>query len=366
MIDDSGDRSGTDRARGPSVAGPVRQTARGHITTWADQAVPVRAPYTPAKLHSRRAGAIAGATDQLAIGAELAVRARKAGLMFTAVAADSAYGDKDGFRGELAEAGLPFVIGPEDRARHVGLRPDAHTPVDAARALDWAGRTMQADWRPVTRTFRGRARREPGGPPMRRCGWSGRTASPAWWWPPPSSRAPCRARPPGTWPPTCPGRRPARGGSPRPAAGLAEVTRIYGIGAGPSRATSRSRTGAGLGRLPGPVRPQRSAATRCWSTCAFSFCWADSFADHPPQHDAASPRAPDPAAEGAARRRTAAAVLAAGAARGPRLAFPLDRAAALVERMVQGAPAPAAASPDQLRRRRLRPASLHPELTNYR
>jgi hypothetical protein len=103
-------------------------------------------------------------------------------------------------------------------------------------------------------------------------------------------------------------------------------------------------------------------------TCAFCFCWAAWFADHPPQHDAASPRpGPGRGERGAARRRTAAgAVLAAGAARGPRLAFPLDRAAALVDRMVQGASAPAAASPDQLRRRRLRPAPLHPELTNYR
>ena len=46
--------------------------------------------------------------------------------------------------------------------------------------------------------------------------------------------------------------------------------------------------------------------------------------------------------------------------RGTRLAFPLDRAAALVAGMVQSAPAPTAASPDQLGRGRLRPAPLHP------
>jgi hypothetical protein len=34
--------------------------------------------------------------------------------------------------------------------------------------------------------------------------------------------------------------------------------------------------------------------------------------------------------------------------------------------MVERAPAPAAASPDQLGRSRLRTAPLHPELTNYR
>src|SRR5215472_15364836 len=102
--------------------------------------------------------------------------------------------------------------------------------------------------------------------------------------------------------------------------------------------------------------------------CAFSFCWAAWSAGQPPQ-DAAAPRPGHGRGErGAARRPAAAAgaVLAAGAARGPRLAFPLDRAAALVAGLVQGAPAAAAASPDQLGRGRLRPAPLHPELTNYR
>jgi hypothetical protein len=102
-------------------------------------------------------------------------------------------------------------------------------------------------------------------------------------------------------------------------------------------------------------------------TCAFSFCWAAWFAERQPQHDVAPQPQPGGGERGAATRRPAASpVLAAGAARGPRLAFPLDRAAALVDRMVQGAPAAAAASPDQLGRGRPRPAPLHPELTNYR
>ena len=103
--------------------------------------------------------------------------------------------------------------------------------------------------------------------------------------------------------------------------------------------------------------------------CAFSFCWDTWFGDRPAPRRTAAPR-PEPARGERGprdRHRTAAgAVLAAGAARGPRLAFPLDRAAALVGRMVQGAPAAAAAGPDQLGRGRLRPAPLHPELTNYR
>jgi len=66
------------------------------------------------------------------------------------------------------------------------------------------------------------------------------------------------------------------------------------------------------------------------------------------------------------RMARAAAVLAPGDPGRPRLAGPVDRAAALVGCMVQGAPALPAASPDQLGRGRLRPAPLHPDLTNYR
>ena len=74
-----------------------------------------------------------------AIGAALAARARAAGFTFRAVAADSAYGDQDGFRAELAEAGLPFVMALKPRRGVWAHGPDAHTPVDAARALAWDG-----------------------------------------------------------------------------------------------------------------------------------------------------------------------------------------------------------------------------------
>jgi hypothetical protein len=58
-------------------------------------------------------------------------------------------------------------------------------------------------------------------------------------------------------------------------------------------------------------------------TCAFSFCWAAWPAERQPRHDMAPPPQPGGGERGAATRRPAAdAVLAAGAARGPRLAFP--------------------------------------------
>ncbi|MFJ8747452.1 hypothetical protein ACIRL2_50005 [Embleya sp. NPDC127516] len=82
--------------------------------------------------------------------------AHDAGFAFRAVAAGSAYGDQDGFRCELADAGLPFVMAL--RPRHgTWARPDqAHTPVDAARVPTWSGSRNPGDWRAVIRTFRDR------------------------------------------------------------------------------------------------------------------------------------------------------------------------------------------------------------------
>ncbi len=82
------------------------------------------------------------------------MRAREAGFAFRAVVADCAYGDQDGFRAELAEAGLPFVMALRPRCGIWARAADAHTPVDAARELAWDGPEDPGDWRPVTRTFR--------------------------------------------------------------------------------------------------------------------------------------------------------------------------------------------------------------------
>jgi hypothetical protein len=60
------------------------------------------------------------------------------------------------------------------------------------------------------------------------------------------------------------------------------------------------------------------------------------------------------------RRAAPAAMLAPRDPGSARLAGPVDHAAALVGRMVERAPAPAAASPDQLARGRLRPALYIP------
>ena len=219
---------------------------------------------------------------------------------------------------------------------------------------------------PVTRTFRDGHTET----------WWAADATLGWWGPDGARRLVVATADPGTLPGKAtwylvtnlprPG-GPREADSPHPAADLAEITRIYGIRHWIEQSYKQVKDELGWAdfqvRSDAAIRRHQALVN-----CAFSFCWAAWFADHPPQHDAAAPR-PEPGRgeRGAARRRTAAgAVLAAGAARGTRLAFPLDRAAALVAGMVQGAPAAAAASPDQLGRGRLRPAPLHPELTNYR
>jgi hypothetical protein len=107
--------------------------------------------------------------------------------------------------------------------------PDAHTPADAARALARGGPEDPGDWQPVTRAFRG------GHTGTWRAadatlGWWGLTEPPAWWSPLPT-RALCRTRPPGTWPPTCPGP-----GPPARAAGDTRYNQLqYGANLHPAR-----------------------------------------------------------------------------------------------------------------------------------
>ena len=132
---------------------------------------------------------------------------------------------------------------------------------------------------------------------------------------------------------------PREADSPHPAAGLAEIVRIYGIRHWIEQSYKQVKDELGWAdfQVRSDIAIRRHQAL---VNCAFSFCWDAWFADTPPQHDPAPPR-PEPGRgeRGAARRRTAAgAVLAAGAARDTRLASPLDRAAALVAGMVEQRP----------------------------
>ena len=188
-----------------------------------------------------------------------------------------------------------------------------------------------------------------------------------WWWPPPIP-PPCRPRPPGTWSPTCPApaarARPAARTRPR---GLAEIARIYGIRHWIEQSYKQVKDELGWADF--QVRSDTAIRRhQALVNCAFSFCWDAWFHDHPAPHEPAAPRpGPSRGERGATGGHLpASAIVATGTARDTRLAFPLDRAAALVASMVHSAPATAASSLNELGRGRLRPAPLHPELTNYR
>jgi len=372
VIDDSGDRKdGSKTAHvGRQWLGRYGKTDNGVVTVttlWADERVyyPLHAvPYTPARHFAKGKNDPAFRT-KLAIAAELAVRAKTAGLAFRAVAADCAYGDQDGFRSELSEAGLPFVMALKPHRGTWAYGADARTPVDAARELAWGGPDEPGDWRPVTRIFRdGHAE----------TWWAGE-ATLGWWGPDGARRLVVVTADPGTLPGTAtwylvtnlprPG-GPREAGSPHPAAGLAEVTRIYGIRNWIEQGYKQVKDELGWADF--QVRSDTAIRRhQVLVNCAFSFCWDAWFSDPAPP-PATPPADADGGERGPRTRRpgSAAAVLAPGAARRARLADPVDHAAALVELMVERAPATAAARPTDIPRGRPRPASLHPELTNYR
>jgi hypothetical protein len=322
-------------------------------------------PYTPARHFAKGKNDPAFRT-KLAIGADLAIRAREAGFAFRAVAADCAYGDQDGFRAELAGAGLPFVMALKPRRGTWAYGPDAHTPVDAARALAWGGPDDPGDWHPVTRAFRDGHTQT----------WWAADATLGWWGPDGARRLVVATADPSTLPRKAtwylvtslprPG-GPREADSPHPAADLAEIVRIYGIRNWIEQSYKQVKDELGWADF--QVRSDIAIRRhQVLVNCAFSFCW-DAWFGHPaPPALTPPPSQPGGGERGSRTRRAgpAAAVLATGAAGCARLAHPVDHAAALVGRLVQRAPAPAAAGPDRLGRGRLRPAPLHPYLTNYR
>jgi hypothetical protein len=221
------------------------------------------------------------------------------------------------------------------------------------------------DWRAVTRAFRDGHTET----------WYAADATLGWWGPDGARRLVVATADPGALPAKATWylvTNLPRPGGPRAVAGihppadLAEIVRIYSIRHWIEQGYKQVKDQLGWADF--QVRSDTAIRRhQVLVNCAFSFCWDAWFADRPQRDVAVSRPETGRGERGPARRRTATgAVLAPGAARGPRLAFPLDRAAALVAGMVQGAPATPAASADQLGRGRLRPAPLHPELTNYR
>ena len=258
------------------------------------------------------------------------------------MAADSAYGDQDGFRAELAEAGLPFVMALKPRRGTWAYGPDAHTPVDAARELRWNGPGDPGDWRPVTRAFRDGHTET----------WWAADARLGWWGPDGARRLVAVTADPGTLPGKAtwylvtnlarPG-GPREEDSPWPAAGLAEIVRIYGLRHWVEQSYKQVKDELGWAdfQVRSDIAIRRHQAL---VNCAFCFCWNTWLAGPPPPGPAADGRIErghrpqSPAAPGVSGQR-ASTQLAPRAAGRPQLADPCDHAHALVAGLVQSAPA---------------------------
>ena len=329
VIDDSGDRKdGTKTAHvGRQYLGRYGKTDNGVVTVttvWADERVyyPVHAvPYTPAKHFAKGKNDPAFRT-KLAIGADLAVRARAAGFTFRAVVADSAYGDQDGFRAELAEAGLPFVMALRPRRGTWARAAAAHTPVEAARALAWGGPEDPGDWTAVTRTFRdGHAET-----------WRAAEATLGGWGPDGARRLVVATADPGTLPDKATWylvTNLARPGGPReadsdhPAAGLAEIVRLYAIRNWIEQGYKQVKDELGWADF--QVRSDLAIpGTRCWSTARSASAGLPG-STTTPHRAGRRRRGQDPAAERGGPRAAVpppAPSWPPGAARGPGLGFP--------------------------------------------
>ena len=372
-LDDSGDRKD---GRATAHVGHQRlcrydKTDNGVVTVttpWTDGRIyyPAHAePYTPAK-HFAKGKSDPGFHTKLRIGTQLARRAEAAGFAFRAVAANSANGDQDALRGELAQASLPFVMALTPPRGTWAYGPDAHTPVDSARAPAWNGPQNPGDWRAVTRTIHDGHTET----------WYPADATLGRWGPDGTTRLVVATKDPATLPEKSTwylATNLPRPGGPReqdseyPAADLEEVVRIYGLRHWIEQAYKQVKNQLGWADF--QVRSNTAIRThQTLVNCAFNFCWTT---DPPPpnqQQDSGTPEtSPDSGNGGTCENRTPAHTLPApGATASTRLADPLNPTATLMANLVPNTATTTATSPDGNRQSRRRPTPLPPDLTNYR
>ncbi|SOF02492.1 DDE superfamily endonuclease [Streptomyces sp. OV198] len=343
--------------------GRLGKTDNGIVTVttcWADENLyyPLHAvPYSPAH-HFPKGKSDPGFRTKLQIAAELARTAKAAGATFRAVAADCAYGDQDGFRRQLAAAGLPFVMALKPSHGTWSYGKDAYTPADAAGALTWTDPGHPGDWTAVERTFRDGHTET----------WWAADAQLGWWGPDGNVRLVVATADPDTLPAQAtwylatdlprPG-GPREADSPEPAADLHEVVRIYGIRHWIEQSYKQVKDELGWAdfqvRSDTAIRRHQTLVT-----CAFSFCWDTWFARPSDREPVVVPAVPPtatptagPAERGPKRNPPApSGQLAQGDPRRPGLARPLDHPPTLLASLDERTPATRTPSPDQRRRRR--------------
>lgn len=355
VIDETGDRK--DGTKTDHVAhqylGSVGRIANGIVSVssvWADEEVyhPLHVePYTPAKRLSRGNSDPAFRTKpQIAAG--LVERAREASIPFRAVVADCLYGENPGFESALWKAGVPYVLSLRPHKGRWAEEEAAHTPEEAAERMGWRSAEEPGAWKAIVRTFKdGHTERW----------WAAEVTTLVGYGPNKPIRLVAVTTDPATLPANsswylmtdlpAPGYRRARE-SPLEAADLAEIVRIYGLRQWVEQ--SYRQTKGELGFADFQVRNDH-AIRRHWGLvfCAFSFCWwaylreqEAASVDPVPDSQPTSETQPEPEVVGEKRRGQAGpslSVMAGGPASREELAGPVGNALALVESVVECAPA---------------------------
>lgn len=354
VIDETGDRK--DGTKTDHVAhqylGSIGRIANGIVSVssiWADEEVyhPLHVePYTPAKRLSKGNNDPAFRTKP-EIAAELVERTREASIPFRAVVADCLYGENPAFQSALWKTSVPYVLSLRPHKGRWAEAEAAHTPVEAAQDMGWRSAQEPGAWQRIMRTFK-----------------DGHTEQ---WWavevttlihhgPEKYLRLVAVTTDPATLPTNsswylmtnipAPGYRRTRESS-FEAADLAEVVRIYGLRQWVEQSYRQLKGELGFADF--EVRSDR-AIRRHWELvfCAFCFCWWAHFGSSR-RHSWIWYQTPylhqryNRNHRRRAKRRSPTtdffSVMAGGSAAGAELAGPLGNAVALVEGVVERAPA---------------------------
>jgi hypothetical protein len=358
VIDETGDcKDGTHTDHvGYQYLGSIGRIANGIVSVssvWADGRIyhPLDVePYTPAKrLKKGRSDPAFRTKPQIA--AELVKHARAASIPFRAVVADCLYGENADFEGTMFKAKVPYVLSLRPHKGRWAEEEAAHTPEEAAERMGWNSEEDPGGWKPIVRTFKDGHREG---------WWAVEVTTLINYGPKQTVRLVAVSTDPETLPANsswylvtnlpAPGYAQAKG-SPFEEADLAEVVRLYGLRQWVEQSFRQIKGELGFSDF--QVRSDR-AIRRHWEMvlCAFSFCWWAYTREHPTMFIDPAPQT-QPVAEEAGEKRSglrrgrtgeSSSVLAGGTAASAGLAGPVGNALALLEGVVESAPATATAS----------------------